>query len=79
MQPEACPLTRQEKIAVQMISDGKAIKAICHEMALSNWTVRHHLRQAKGKAKATGLPNLTAIAVSNGWVLPPKTTPISGN
>lgn len=69
MQHEPCPFTRREKLAVQMIADGKAIKVISFEMAVNYRTIQRYLDCAKEKAGATALPNLAAISLRNGWVL----------
>ena len=69
MQPETCPFTRTERLVLQLIADGKGVAGTAYEMALSHWTVRSHLKNARNKVKASNITHMAVDAVRKGWVL----------
>lgn len=63
-----CPLTRQERLVVQLSADGLSAKRVAYEMAISKNTVNNYLQAARHKLRVNNIASVVATAMRGGWI-----------
>lgn len=62
------PLTAQEQVLLQKVSQGLSNKEIAEQMYLSNGTIRNYMSTILGKLQAENRTEAVKIAKENGWI-----------
>lgn len=60
--------TPAEQRVLDLVAEGKSDREICAALALSQHTVRFHLRALMNKTRATNRTSLVLAAMRAGWV-----------
>jgi len=66
------PLSERERDILRLVAQGKLDREIADELHLSRKTVESHLQNIYRKLGARNRAAAVAIAVSEGWIEPPK-------
>lgn len=63
-------LTDRQLKVLTLVSRGERLKAIAHDLGLSESTVKAHLKAARLTVAAETIPHAVAIAISQGFIEP---------